>query len=505
MGVVFRQSVKTSLVVLGGALLGAVWTFVSARYLHKQDFGFIKTLTNNAVIVSQLLTLGMSNTLVVFIHRFSKDDERRKVLLSLCILVPLAAFFIFLAVYLGCRPWVLNHFQPADRPLMNRYFLWLPPYSLLIMYLALLEQYLGSQMKVAISVFMREVVLRLFNMAIVLLFAFGYIDFTTLVISTVLVYLVPLFILILLSRRTRGFGLSFRFSSFNHAEYREMAHFGWFHFLLGISISLISVMDQNLLPLYDHSGFDSVAVYSIAVLIISFLQMPLKAFMPASLAVLTQAFNDNDLPRAADIFRRSSINVLIPSMAIGILLACNLHNAVAVIGNNGNYADMAPVVLILMLGQLFNIATGINDQVLSVTNYYKFTSYSSIAIVGMLYVMLRLSISHYGMVGAAWSTTVALVIYNLVKLLFIHRQLGLMPFSAATLRILLAAVPACIVGWFLPHFFDTGRHIYVHAVADTALRSAAIMIIYLLMLLWLKPSEDLESWLAGVRKNKRLF
>jgi hypothetical protein len=43
-------------------------------------------------------------------------------------------------------------------------------------------------------------------------------------------YLLPVGIMLFLVTRTKDFGLSRTASDFSPAEYKEMAHFSWFHF-----------------------------------------------------------------------------------------------------------------------------------------------------------------------------------------------------------------------------------------------------------------------------------
>jgi O-antigen/teichoic acid export membrane protein len=503
MGIVFRQSAKNAIVVASGALLGALVIWLSTKYTTKQQLGFTRNLTNYAVALSQLLLLGLNSTLVVYIHRYANDEKKRKLLITLSLVLPIIFAAVFTVVYYFLKSWILTHFQPEDAPFMQRYFMWLPVYTALFIYMILLEQYLGSQMKVAVSAFMREVVLRVANIALILLFGLGYIEFSVLVIGSILIYLLPILIFLLLCIRIDGFGFSFRLRQFNTAEYKEMAHFSWYHFLLSISFLMMNYLDALALPLYDHKGFSSVAVYVVAVYIISFLLLPSKAMVPASFTVLAKAFSENDREKAKDIFIRASINILIPSIGIAVLLCCNLQNAVAVIQNG--YAEIVPVFLILFIGNIFNIATGMNDQVLSIANYYKFNFYLSIALIGLLYLMIRILVPRYGIYGAAWSTTTVMLIFNFLKFLFVWKKLDMQPFSKNTVLVLIAGVPALAAGYFLPHFFETGRHIYVHTFFDVALRSSLIVIVYLVMLLWLKPSKDMEEYVASIRKNKRLF
>ncbi len=503
MGIVFRQSAKNSIVVLLGAILGAIIIWISTKYLTKPEYGFTRNLTNYAVTFSQILILGLNSTLIVYIHRFDNDDRKRKALLSLCLILPVIVACIFSLCYFLLHSWILHHFQPEDLPFTQRYFAWLPLYTLLFMYMVILEQYLGSQYKVAISAFMREVVVRVANIILILLYGFGYIVFDVLVIGSVLIYILPVLIFLLLSLRTKGFGFSFGLKDFSKTEYKEMIHFSWYHFLLTISILLMGYMDALALPFYDHKGFSSLALYSVAVFFISFLQLPLKAMLPASFTVLAKAFTDNDMEKAKDIFTRSSINILIPTVGISVLLCCNLTNAIAVIKNG--YSEIIPVFAILFIGNIVNIATGMNDQVLSIANYYKFNFYLSLILIGVLYILIRILVPRYGIYGAAWSTTTILMLFNILKYFFVLKKLDMQPFSKGTALVAIAAVIALICGYFFPHFFNQSRHVYVRTFIDVVIRSTIIITIYMLMLLWLKPSPDLEEYISSIKKNKRLF
>ena len=503
MGVVFRQSAKNSIVVILGAILGGLIIWLSIKYLTKPQLGFTRNLTNYAVVLSQILLLGLNNTLAVYIHRYANDARKKKSLITICLLLPVVIAAIFSLVYISLHAWILPHFQPADIPYMQRYFYWLPLYTLLFIYMVILEQYLGSQMKVAVSAFMREVVVRVASILLILLFGFGYIAFNIFVIGSILIYFLPVLIFLFLSALTKGFGISFHPGDFTKDEYKEMLHFSWYHFLLTVSVLLMGYMDALSLPFYDRNGFSSVAIYSNAVFFISFLQLPMKAMQPASFTVLAKAFADDDMPKARNIFSRSSINILIPTIGIAVLLCCNLENVIAVIKNG--YTEIIPVFAILSIGNIVNIATGMNDQVLSIANYYKFNFYLSLFLMAVLFALIRVLVPRYGIYGAAWSTTTVLVAFNIVKSLFIWKRLDMQPFSKGTSFVILAAVPALAAGYYFPHFFDQAHHIYVRTFADVAIRSTVIVVVYVLMLLWLKPSPDMQEYIATVKKNKRLF
>ena len=503
MGIVFRQSVKTSLVIFSGAILGTLIIWLSTKYIAKQPLGFTRNLTNNALVLSQILIAGLNSTLVVFIHKYAINDNRRKLLITLCLGVPLFFALLTAVPFFFLRSWILHHFQPADIPFMDRYYLLLPVYTVLFILVIMLEQYLGSQMKVAVSAFMREVVVRLITIALILLFAFQYISFDLFVVGSVLVYLAPIFVCFVLSLQTEGFGFSFRFHAFNKAEYKDLIHFSWYHFLLLLTVTLMNYLDTMALPLYDHKGFSAVAVYYVAVFLVSFMQMPSKAMLMPTITVLSQAIANDDTEKARNIFERSSINVLIATLFMAIVIGCNLGNAITVIEKG--YEEILPLFLILFVGRFVDLATGLNDAILSITKHYRFSFYVSGLMIALLFVLIRILVPLYGVFGAAWSTSITLVVFNICKYIFVWKKLGMQPFSIRSLLVIAAGLPALAAGYFLPHFFSGLHHIYIYSIVDVCVRSLVIVFVYVGMLLWLRPSPDLEDYLTQVKANKKLF
>jgi O-antigen/teichoic acid export membrane protein len=258
-----------------------------------------------------------------------------------------------------------------------------------------------------------------------------------------------------------------------------------------------------MLPFYDHRGFITIAIYRVAIFLISFLQLPFKAMTSATFPVLAKAFADDDHPKAKNIFIRSSLNILIPTVVISLMICCNLRNVVDIIKNG--YDEVTPVFLILFLGGFVNIITGMNDSVLSIANLYKINFYLSLVLIIVLFILLRIFIPRYGIYGAAWSTTTTLILFNIAKCFFVWKKLDMQPFSRNTLLVILAAIPALAAGFYFPYLFNPEHHIYIHTFIDTTIRSIIILIIYLLMLLWLKPSADLEEYLASIKKNRKFF
>jgi len=497
--------VKTTLVVATGALLGVLVTWLSTRFIDKQAYGFTKNLATQAIAYAVLLQFGLSNTLYIYVHTYAADAQRKKLIITISVLFPLALTGLATIVYWFFHDRIINSLLPADRPLMQQFFSWLPLYTALLALTTLFEAYLGSQMKVAASAFMREVVLRLANVALILLFAFGFISFHSFVAGSILVYFIPLIIFLFLCYRTANFGFTLDFSLFSKQVYKQLFDFSLFHFLFIGAVNLMNYLDVLAIALYDKSGYVNIAGYSVAVFLISFLQMPYKALVSASAPMMVKAYDEGRLDNARNVFSRSSINILIPTLGLMTLLVCNLHNAVAVIGTGKNYSELTSIFLILMLGRLVDIATGMNDSVLSVAKYYRFNFVASFISVVLLFVLLRLFIPRYSVAGAAWATTISITVFNIIKMAFVQRKLRMYAFSSRSLLVVVAVLPALVIGYLFPSLFARMHNVIYAAILDTAIRSLVIVALYAGMLLWLKPSADLEAFIASIKKDKRLF
>jgi len=495
MGVVFRQSVKTTIVTFTGALLGALIVYASVHIFTKAQYGFTKNLINIGAVFQLAVLLGIHNTLVTFVSRYEVYDKKKKVLLALGFIIPAIVTLSISILYVVFKEKILHIYQEQDIVMMRTYFLWVPVMVLIWSYVSMLEFYLVSQVKVAIPAFAKEILLRLGNIVFIILYYYKVISFSGFVASSVLSYIIPLSVLWFVSARTKGFGISFDWKVFSRKEYYEIIHFSWYHLLLGISANLMGYIDSLMLGPLDKEGFSSLAVYSTAIYIISIMTIPARAMSMTSFPILNEAYIAGDKAKVKDLFKRSSINILIVAMAMFLLIACNLKNAVAILPKG--YEGIAPIVLILMVGRIIDMATGMNSELTSISNLYKFNLRVSLLLLLMVIVFDRLLIPSYSYYGAALGATLAFAIYNIIKMIFLWVKMGIQPFSAKTTWVLLAAGISFLAGYFLPFIYNP----YIDAIC----RSIITCLAYVILLFWFKPSVDLTTYLISIKANKKLF
>lgn len=497
MGIVFRQSVKTTIITFTGALLGGVVTLYSSNVMPKQELGFVRILPVQAVIASFLLGFGMNNALFFYLHRFEKEQDaaKRPVLLSLSFLLPLLIYAAATLAYLLFFDHWLEWNQEQDRPLIRQYYWCLPLFTLFNLTLTLIEAFLHAHIKAAQASFVREVLIKGGNLLLFLLFGFGWIGFHSFVAAFVGVNLLAVVVLWKMAARNIDFRFSFQWHLIPKSEYKGILTFALFHAFMGISGTLFGFLDTQLLTNLSPDGLASIPVYTNAVFIATLISIPFRALSLAASGDISKAFAQGDHAKVADSYSRAGLNIFIASLFMVVLVIGNLHNAVTVL--KGGYEAVFGVTLILMLGRLVDSGTGLNDLALNMSPHYRVNFYFSAGVVLLMIAGFYQAIPAYGVYGAAWVFSGALIFYNLAKTSFVWYKMRLHPFSMGTLKTLFIAALTWLLTYFLPHS--------ANPYWDVVWRSTLIVLCFGGLVVLLKPGKDVAHFLGEVRKKKRLF
>lgn len=493
MGIVIRQTIKTTAVIGMGALLGGVITIVQSKVFAINEMGAARNLINQGSVLYLFLLMGTVSVVHTYSQRYDLDDPKRPVIITWSILAQAAATLLFCIPYFLLKEVIINRYQiPSDREYVRTFYNWLPVLGFLWSLMTLLEYFLQSRMKVALATSMREVVLRLLNIVLIALFYAGLIGLEQFVIGTVLVHVIPVTLLLAVAQRTKGFGIDFNYRIFSRQELRDIVHYAWYHMLLTVSSALTVTLDLTLLGMLSPRGLTDVAIYTWSVFLISILGIPYRAMSSAAFPKLNQSFVDND-PEMPKLFIRSAVNMQVVAVGMWLLIACNLHNVQAILARE--YAELAPCFLILSAGQIIHMFTGLNTELISISNHYKFTFRLSALLLVAILILDYIFIPMYGLYAAAWVTSGTLAAFNIAKMIFLKRKMGLLPLDRRAGMLTLAGAGVYGLMYFVP--------VIGSAIPDAIFRSVLIGIVFGAFLLWYRPSPDLSDLLRKILPRKR--
>lgn len=496
MGVVFRQSLKATIVTFTGALLGALINYFYPFVItNKTELGLITNIVYAATLAHTFVLMGVLSTIMTYTQRYPVHDSRRKVLFTLSVVVTLFVSTIFTILFLLFKQHIVPLYKVEDQTYVSTYYILVPVITILLAIFFIFEYYMVSQVKVAIPVFLREVVLRICQIGLIALLYFDVISFHAFVIGTALTYIVPLVAIAIITSKVEGFGISFDVKAFTKAEYKDLIHFSWYHLLLGASLNILGYIDAMMLGPLAPNGIESLAPYRIAIFIATILYLPYRGMTNASFPILNEAYINKDMPKLKSLFHRAGVNIQIAAFAMILLIGLNLDNVVAILPEG--YELVKPLVWIMMLGKLVDMCTGLNNELISISKHYKFNYRLALLLLIGVYIFDRMYIPVYGSLGAAWVTAIALVAFNIIKVIFLWYKFKLHPFNKNLARVLIVAAVAAAAGYFFPQLSNP--------IVDAIVRSSIIAVVYLGMLLLIKPSADLNEFLQNIKEKKRLF
>jgi O-antigen/teichoic acid export membrane protein len=228
---------------------------------------------------------------------------------------------------------------------------------------------------------------------------------------------------------------------------------------------------------------EQVAYYSVAIFIATVIAVPQRAMHQIMMPLTAKYLNDNDLTALEDLYKRSSMTLLVVSGFIFLLIVLNINQLYLILPKE--FTGGLFVVFIVSLAKLYDNSLGNNNAILFNSEYYKMVLYFGVFLAITAIVLNIIFIPRYGIDGSALATFLAIVFYNTVKILFVKRKFNMQPFSAESLKICLLLVVSVLVMYFWDFPF--------HPILNIALKSTLIGILYFVSIYKLNVSEDVNE------------
>jgi len=491
MGVVARQTVKASIVSYIGVVIGYfnyLWIYPYA--LTAGEIGLYRTLLDISLLFLPFVQLGTDSIVVKFYPHFTDEKERYPNFFGYILLMPLVGFLLFLAAFMGFKDNLTDFFSEKS-PLLIGYIYYIIPLIFLFVYVNVLESYSRVKLRIVVPKIIREILVRIFTMVFIVTYFFQYIDLPTLITLITSVYVLQLFMLLIYIFSLESVSLRPSISFHKDALFGEMTTYSLFMLLGrggGIIVNRIdTIMTAALLGLMDTG------VYSVAYFIGMVLDMPRRALIAILAPLVSKALKDDDVSLLDDYYKKSSLNQLIVGSVLFVLLWVNIDNIFHFVPKNEIYAAGKYVVFFIALSRLFNMAMGINNEIIINSKYYRW----NIILMPFLAVIAIATnyyfIPKYGIVGTAIATVISIFLYNIIRLIFVYIKFGLQPFSFSTIQSLIIMITMFGVSYLIP---------FLHSnLVDFLVRSTVLLVFSISTTYYLKISSDANNLLDSLKKK----
>lgn len=491
MGIVIRQSISTTVITYAGILIGYVNVlYLFPRFLDPSQVGLLRTIQDAAILFSPFAQFGLAQSIIRYYPQVVREKRLQPGFISLILLLALGGFIIFLVVFKVFEGSILDLFSENAAAVIEYVpvVLWL---TFILLITALLEAYSRSLLKTVFPNLMREVAIRGMLALLVTAYFLGWLSFNAFIISTVLAYLLALLALVAYLMASRNLAVSLQFSFIETAKKKELILYSLLSFAGAAGMIIIGKIDS--LMIAPMLGLPAVAVYTTAFYMASVIEVPKRALSAVTMPLISQAFDKNDMQHIATLYRKTSINQFIIGSLLLIGIVINLDSMYSIMPKREIYEAGRWVVVFVGIGKLVDMAFGPSSEIVVLSKYFWFNIVLILLLAASVITMNRLLIPIYGINGAAMGVAFALILFNVVKYVFIRITLKIQPFSWSTLLVATIAAATFGINFLIPSFD--------HLLVDMIVRSGVVTVIYSSLILATKVSPDINNFLKARLKR----
>ncbi|MBA3662800.1 MAG: polysaccharide biosynthesis C-terminal domain-containing protein [Bacteroidetes bacterium] len=447
MGVIKRQGIKNTVITYIGILIGAInIIFIQPKLLTEEELGLTRLLYDFAYLIGLAIPLGLPNIIVKYYPFFKDKENKHNGFAGFTLLIFFVGFIISAAALLILKP-VITGYYAEDASLFVNYFIFIIPFTFIVSAITVTTAYCQALFKSTIPSFLNDIFLRIGTIVITILYFNKIISLDFYVYFFIGLYAAELIIILAYILLIDKISLKPNKELFKRYSAKQMLSFGLLLCLASFASIALRKVDVIILGATD---LKLVAVYTTAIFIASFIEVPLGAIERISHTKIADNFAKNNLDEIEKIYSQSVRYLLI----LGGLLFIGINTCTKYVYEIGklpaSYQDCLPVVYIVSLGAFINISTGINSAIVFYSKYYVLGTIL-LAITLIITVVLNLVlIPVLGIYGAAIASVAASLIYNMVKYIFIYRKYRFQPYTSKSLVVFLLVGICAAGGIFLP-------------------------------------------------------
>ncbi|MBR1851223.1 MAG: oligosaccharide flippase family protein [Bacteroidales bacterium] len=445
MGFIAKQSVRGAAANYVGVVLGFFITFfVLTDCLTQEEIGLTRVMVDAAMLFSALAQLGSNSSIVRFFPRFKNGEGGgNHGIFGLSLLIPLVGFAIFAALFFLLRNPIMTLYA-EKAPMIVDYFYLLLPLTFFALYMTVFETNASILQHIAVPKAVREVGVRLLNLASYLLYGHGVVSLDQFVLLFVGAYGVAMVVDMLYLVRLGGISLRIDWHFIDRPMAGELLRYT---LLMTATVLAGNIPLINSLFLGAQTGLALTGVYTIAFYIANIVEVPYRSLGAISRPVVAAAMAAGNNAETTRLARQVSLHQFMVSTMIFCAIWINLDTVFAVIPNGADYAGGMGVVLLLSMAKIVNSSLSIATDIVNFSHKYAW----SLLFIALLTVTAILFnqwlIPLWGINGAAAATLFSYALYFAALLTFVWRTHRVGLFCTAHLKVAVVVIGLLAADW----------------------------------------------------------
>jgi O-antigen/teichoic acid export membrane protein len=485
LGIVHRDGFRLTVVSYAGLILGYInKVLLFPNFLDTDQVGLANIIINIAVIYAQFSALGLHGIVLRFFPFFRDKEKEHHGFLAWSSLIMSVGFILVTLAFILFKPFIVKHYE-QDAKLLVDYYYYIIPLAFATVFFQLYDSYLRSLFKTVIPSILNEVVIRLLVTISITMYAVKWIDFQQFVMLYVGVNCSLAVFMIAYTIYIRQFFLRPRLNSRIKRFWGHMIGYGLFSILGSAGNALISNIDVIMIATLVGTQYVNgvkegsmffVGIYTTVFFFTTVMLIPYRSILKITSPLVALYWKERNMGEMARLYKR----VTSVCMVVGTLVFLGIWSDFEDIFSfmPKQFALGKYVFLYLSLGRLFDMATGLNGVITMTSKKYRydliFTICLVIGTIGMNYLFIK--VYGMGMNGAALATCITIVVYNVLRLIFVKYFFGIQPFEKSTIWVVLLGVGCFVLNSFLPFIWNVYADLFFRSVLITLLFMGPILI-----------------------------
>lgn len=489
MGIIQKQAIQNATFSYIGAFLGFITVgLIFPNFLTTNENGLLKILVSVSALFAQFSNLGVNGIITRLFPYFRNKETRHYGFLFYPVIVSVVGFIICTILFFCLYDFIVEK-NIKKSQLLVEYMYYLIPLTFFTLFFNVLDAYSRSIYSSVVGSFLKEFVQRIFVLTAAGLYYFHYITFLGFVNAYVLSLSLPTLIIAGYVIWKKEWGLRPDFSFVNKKMAKEMITVSLFSILTGFSYITISTIDSIMIN--DMLGLGSTGIYGITFYFGTIIIIPARSILRISSSVLAEAWKQNDIGLINKVYHKSCINQLIIGSLLLIGIWANVDNILKFLPPE--YTVGKYVILFIGIGNLIDMATGLNGAIIATSKYYRYDGFFMLLLVSVTIVTNLIFIPIYGIVGSAIASAITLLAFNFIRYLFIYFKFKMQPFDIQTLKVLIIIAFTYLANLAIPKS--------PNFIVDIVIRSFIISVIFALLIIKAKVSPDINTKIAKYSKS----
>ena len=234
--------------------------------------------------------------------------------------------------------------------------------------------------------------------------------------------------------------------------YREILTYSLFGFLGNIG-NYIAINIDNLM-IGEFINFEENGIYSNIYSIISLITVPQMGLFNLSAPIINKVLASGDHEELDRFHKKTSLSLFFLGLVLFCCIVVGFPYLADFMKNGEDLRSSEPVLWVLGFAMLFDLATGFNGHIISLSRFYKFNIVVMLilAVLTISLNMIFLKYTDLGILGIAVAYAISLSLFNIIKITFNYIKFKVFPLGIEMIYALILGFLSINVAILLPDF-----------------------------------------------------